>query len=158
VARRPERTSVTPRPIPGSNSRRICALPGRRICAEQSVRRDGSCDGGRICDWRRDSRWTGRGRRRMRRNGGSATKRADSGCAGRRRGGRRMRRDGGSPTKRRPAGRDGGREKGPAAATAGGSGRAATTAGEEEGAGRKRKGSTATAPKNWIRVGFRRKP
>jgi hypothetical protein len=79
----------------GSDSRRICALPGRRICAEQAVRRDG----GRICANLRlaqgqqvdrarqtdggsggrsaDSRSTGRGRGRIRRT---------AGCAGRRRG------------------------------------------------------------------------
>jgi hypothetical protein len=123
----------------GSDSRRISALPGRRICAEQAVRRDG----GRICANLRlaqgqqvdrarqtdggsggrsaDSRSTGRDRGRIRRT---------AGCAGRRRGrrgcadgadvresGRRMRRDGESSRKRRPVGRDGGQEK---AATAAG--------------------------------------
>jgi hypothetical protein len=79
----------------GSDSRRIGALPGRRICAEQAVRRDG----GRICANLRlaqgqqvdrarqtdggsggrsaDSRSTGSGRGRIRRT---------AGCAGRRRG------------------------------------------------------------------------
>jgi hypothetical protein len=123
----------------GSDSRRICALPGRRICAEQAVRRDG----GRICANLRlaqgqqvdrarqtdggsggrsaDSRSTGRDRGRIRRTAGCAGRRhGRRGCADGadvRESGRRMRRDGESSRKRRPVGRDGGQEK---AATAAG--------------------------------------
>ena len=85
----------------GSDSRRICALPGRRICAEQAVRRDG----GRICANLRlaqgqqvdrarqtdggsggrsaDSRSTGSGRGRIRRTAG--WQRADPADGGMRR-------------------------------------------------------------------------
>jgi hypothetical protein len=88
----------------GSDSRRICALPGRWICAEQAVRRDG----GRICANLRlaqgqqvdrarqtdggsggrsaDSRSTGRGRGRIRRTAGCAGRRCgESGSGGMRR-------------------------------------------------------------------------
>jgi hypothetical protein len=149
----------------GSDSSRICALPGCRICAEQAVRRDG----GRICanlrlaqgqqvDGARqtdggsggrsaDSRSTGRGRGRIRRTTGCAGRRrgrrGESGSGGMRRSTARMcaNQDGGCAGTVNPR-RSGGWEKGPAAATAGGSGRTATAAGEEEGADRE--DSTAT--------------